>query len=82
LHRRMGMICTSRGCAVSVNPRTNSFRDLALRVAEVSAFKGVKVKTPRSIAYAAEVAGRRLRICSPTLIDPVKIGASGMTPKR
>ncbi len=32
LQRRIGMICTRRGCAVSVRPRANSLRDRALRL--------------------------------------------------
>src|SRR5437016_11954213 len=32
LQRRIGMICTSSGCAVCVRPRTNSLRERALRL--------------------------------------------------
>src|SRR5689334_3579956 len=36
LQRRIGMICTSSGCAVCTSPRTNCLTERALRVTERS----------------------------------------------
>src|SRR2546428_9513782 len=52
LQRRIGMICTSSGCAVCTSPRTNSRKDRALRCAVVSG------ANPKIIASARGRLGR------------------------
>ena len=73
LQRRIGMICTSSGCAVSVRPRTNSRSDRALRLALSQNGHGSKI-----IALGGRL-GRAQppQPCSPILIDPVNIGRPG-----
>jgi len=76
LQRRMGMICTSSGCAVCASPRANSRADRSLRLAVV------RNANRKIIAQTADsTAGRSLRTLSPTFSDPLKIDPTGMNPK-
>ena len=76
LQRRIGMTCTSSGCAVCASPRANSRADRTLRLTVVrNANRAI-------IAYAAgSIAGRSLRTPSPTFSEPLKIDPTGMSPK-
>ena len=66
LQRRIGMIWTSSGCAVSVRPRANSRSDRALRLTQ-ELIRIVVVRTlghTRYVEYASgvRVSGRRRRL--------------------